>query len=422
MRRCDRRTPRTAAAIAGVILLIALLCGCTVPGRAGPRALDPRTLDVGVFGTESVPQPPDTDERYGRVLEAVRLAEAVAVPSDIDAALRYGDAAPLPTPRDLVGILAKTVAPTLQAHRLVTAFTTGGMDDAAHNRPILGQTRALRLSVLEFPDDDSARAAAQDIDAVDFTVSTDNVSVPLSKYADAHAHWRPSVPTLAATLAHGPFVVTMYIMNPATDINAMTSLATAAFGVELPMLDRFTPTPPDRLTTLPLDRDGMLRRMLPADPGEWPYPSSVLIDDNQVAGWGGFRHTSGIIYGPNGIDQIVRQDDRQPGKHSPTRPDAMAGIDTRFLVRYPNAVEARKFLERRRKAATGTEDPLPGPEHVPDVVCGRIREFGDPDYNRALKFDCFVLDGRYVANVYGGTEQLVLQRAAAQYALLVRNR
>ena len=100
----------------------------------------------------------------------------------------------------------------------------------------------------------------------------------------------------------------------------------------------------------------------------------------------------------------------------------MAGIDTRFLVRYPNAVEARNFLERRRKAAASTEDPIPGPEHVPDAVCGRIREFGDPDYDRALKFDCFVSDGRYVANVYGGTEQLVLQRAAAQYALLVRNR
>ncbi|MFE5287014.1 hypothetical protein ACFRAQ_18805 [Nocardia sp. NPDC056611] len=410
MRRDDPMNRRGHAGRIPLVSIAVLVSACAIAGV--PRAATPelRALDLGGYSGRPLDVPRDTGETYARLLESVRMADAVVSPRAVDPALSQVSAIPVPTPTDAVGILAEATRPTLTAHGMLAGFSIGGTDDPSGS-PTEGAATGLRITVLRMHDPMAAIDTAREIDAADAAVNRDNVTVPFPEYFATHGHWRPRVPTMAVTLAHGPYVVSLYIVDPATDRAAMKALATRALDAELPRLDAFTATAPEALPALSLDPDGMLSRLLPAEPGRWPYPTLFQDEYGLIAGWGGPRRATGVVYGPVVAGQLINR----PGEAGlPVQ--AAAVTDSTRLLRFSDAVGARHALQRLSEP-TATRTVVSAPGGVPEAVCLR-----DADAAPHPEYTCLVLDGRYLASVSGPTEPAVHQMAAAQYAVLVTAR
>ncbi|MEC3957195.1 hypothetical protein VMT65_29470 [Nocardia sp. CDC153] len=414
MHRIDRTERRVYAGFLSAAVVAALVSACAIAGT--PTAATPRlgALDLGGYSGRPLVAPRDAGETYGRVMESARMADAVVSPRDVDPALSRISAVPVPTPEDVVGILAEATWATLVSHGMVAGFSIGGTDDPT-GTPTIGAARSVRITVLRMRDNMTAIDAAREIDARDFAVNHDNVGVGFPEYFATWGHWRTYVPTMAATLAHGPFVVSLFITHPTTDRAAMETLAEKTFDAELPRLDAFAPTSDEQLSTLPMDSDGMLSRLLPTAPGQWPNP--VLAHDEQqlIAGWGGHRSASGVVYGPVVADAWVNR----PGDGDRIPVEGVAITDSARLLRFPDAVAARRALHRLSQP-DAAHTVVTAPPGVPDAVCLR-----DTDTNPAAReseYSCLVLDGRYLALITASTEPDAHHRASAQYALLVTDR
>ncbi|MGW4247888.1 DUF7373 family lipoprotein [Nocardia sp. NPDC004722] len=404
--RSSGRLRRTRSGQASCLAVAVLASACAIAGT--PHATPPDLLGLDLTGYGDRPLSAPADTAYGGLLESARMSEAVVSPSAIDPALRTVAAAPVPAPASAVGILADATVGDLARYGMLAGFSIGGTDtDSGPPQP--GASRAVRLTVLRMRDETAAIDAARRIDADDAAVNRDNVDVPFPEYFATYGHWRPYVASMAATLAHGPFVVTLYLTAATTDRAALRAMATTAFDTELPRLDAFAATPAESLPTLPLDPAGMLGRTLPADPGKWPYPQVFVHDDSRIAGWGGQRDATGVVYGP--VEAAAWSG------FTDAAPEAMAVAGSTHLLRFSDAVAARKAL-RQRRAATLPQFAAAPPPGLPDALCLADRVAVSNGDAQAVV--CLVLHGRYLAVVYGPEETTAHRKASAQYALLVR--
>ncbi|MET9487206.1 hypothetical protein [Nocardia sp. NPDC006630] len=403
---------RTVALVLGGLLLAT---ACTVQGRPAPQYPDPNSLDVGAFSIHPLDEPAGS-EKYGRVVESTRMAEALIDPVEADPALTgtLGAFAVhlLPTAAKATLLLAAPVRAVLEREGMLAGAAVGATEASDAPNPVVGQAKVLSLLILRFPDEGSAQRAAQDIDAVDSAQSPLNVAIPVPGYPAAHAHWRPAVPTAAATVADGVFVATLYAGEIAPDATALTELARKAFDAQLPRLREFAATPRDRLADLPIDRDGMLRRIVPEAPGHWPYPIVVVNTPQRDASWDQVIRGEGVVYGP----RAARLWDDRPQRDRHIELEAVIGLTS--LARYSSAAAARTDYDRavRGYASAPSKRAVPGPAGVPDIYCA---EDTAPAMQGLLRFGCRVLHERYQAMLVGPDLTDIRQRAAAQYGLLV---
>ncbi|KAF0845788.1 DUF7373 family lipoprotein [Nocardia caishijiensis] len=399
MRRCDARL---ASGLLGVVLVAAAVTGCQVSGSAEPVRVDLATLDYGHYQHVPLTAPPGT-EYSGRVIESLRIGEVMVNPAKADSALSVPppdkEAVPLPTPAKVSGVLSEQARAVLTEHGMLAGFLVAGTDTA--------HTRQLTVLALRMPNAAAATAAAAGLDATDAAVSADNVAVSIPKYPAAKAHWRPTVASMAATIAHGAFVVSVYAVHTTPDAAALTTLISAAFDAQLPELDRFVPTPPERFADLPIDGEGMLARMVPEKVGRWSSPAVVLVDADNIAGGKGVLHARGVVYGPNATFLMGSRQQR-------TSANALALVGFDGLKRYFDATEARRAYERGITSWTDLR-LLPGPSGIEDIRCGDAGAVGsEPE----VRYVCALLHGRYIATVFAPTEQQIRQKASAQYSLL----
>ncbi|WP_433665223.1 DUF7373 family lipoprotein [Nocardia sp. CA-128927] len=290
------------------------------------------------------------------------------------------------------------------------AGSVSGTDvEQDEKRPVVGRSRVLTVLVLRFPDAAAAQQAAREIDAVDAAVSPDNVAVAIPNHAAALGHWRPNVPTLAATIAYESFVVTLLIGHTTPDLGAMTGVARKAFDAQMPRLREFSATPRDKLATLPLDRDRLLARMLPEVPGRWPYPVVITRAYEKNAGWHAAIDMSGVVLGPRGA-RLYR------GRKQDPPAELYALTISNGLLQFSDATAARRaFMD-----TSITDDPVlrpaAGPAGVPDARCF---EQLDVPSQYPIRFICEILYGRYTATVHGHDIKDAHQQATAQLGLLV---
>ncbi|MBB5916584.1 hypothetical protein BJY24_005496 [Nocardia transvalensis] len=405
-----------AAAVLGAIALL-LVAGCSTEGNPRPEYPDPGSLDAGAYGVEPLDAPADGNERYGRVLESTRMIEALIDPVEADPALTHfaspGHVIPLPTPATAAVFLAEPVRPVLERNGMLAGAEVDGSDvEAPAHGPVIGSARLLTTIVLRFPDAAAAERAARDIDAVDTAVSPENVAVPIPGQPAAHAHWRPTVPTLAATLATGDYVVSLLAGHTAPDLTALTTLADRAFAAQLPRLREFAATPADRLATLPLDPDGMIRRLVPDAPGRWSYPAVTITSKDVNAGWNATVQGHGVVYGPRA--SRLAGGDRETDH--PVELRAVNGLNV--MYRYADAATARRAFEAssgRYRANSGLRPASP-PGAVPDARCWESLQ---SDALRSTRFLCALVHGRYVAAILTRELKTGQQKMAAQYGLLV---
>jgi hypothetical protein len=399
----------------------ALLAGCGHDGGTGsppaasakPPAVDVSTLDTGKYLTLPRRLGQVASEQEGRMAEAIRMAEAVADPTTVDPTLvEQVVFSPLVTPADVASNISMTgqavVAPVLAKYgmvsgRLLLASNTN-VDTSGSQRPDQ-DVKSVLIMLVRFPDATAAKNAAVEMDAADFAVSPDNVAVPVTKYPAAHGHWRPSNPSMASTLARDDFVIHVLVANPTPNLETLTGMVEKTFDQEIAALDRFQPTPVDRIAKLPKDPDGLLGRLVDLTPGTEPTLS-----------------TSVASYGPNGARQVQNE------REITDRAYENAGVDRAALWIDPKLGGSTLLRARDRDAAitlmaeeiatdADIDHPVDGVRGLSDSKCFALKPDSSTDAP-ALQVECYVQYDRYVAGTYGGDQADARRRAAAQYALL----
>ncbi|WP_278262197.1 hypothetical protein [Nocardia sp. AG03] len=401
----DQRTP-VIAALGAVAVLLA---GCSaVTGTATPGEIDVRTLDVGRYTTtpadiESGRKPTD-----GAILEGLRMGGAIVFPHDVDADLTHNWGTDvLETPRRTAdaSAISNVNLPVLERHRMITGFDIAEGDRAfdAKTPAIETDARVTRVVLLRFPGAAAAEAAARDLEATDFAVSPDNQPVPIPGYAAAHAHWRPGVKTIGATFAHGEIVVSLFLQHPSPDIDALARRVAAMLDAQVPLLEQFTPTAPDRLADLPRDPDGLLRRTL--IPG--PANQQIAVSSREFGAWPG---RASLHYRPSEPAELAAAWDRGGV-------DSVANSYTTTLFRFRDEDAATDFGDTWQRTLSSSTHPVSAPENLPGAHCAERRSAP----GSAALTRCYVSYRRYGAFVSGPEPTGVRQQAAAQYALLANS-
>ncbi|WP_433194048.1 DUF7373 family lipoprotein [Nocardia sp. CA-107356] len=413
MNRAD--PTRSVAAAAVAVMVLVLTVGCALQGHPIPANPNPTSLDIGLNSIEPLAVPPNDNESYGRTLESVRMAEAMIDPVEADASLKFafdtGGAMPLPTPAKATRVLAKSVRPVLERYGMLAGFMVGGADKEQIGPPVIGRSRLLTIVLLRFPDATAARQAAREMEATDAAVSSDNVSVAIPNQPSASAHWRPNVPTLAATMAHESFVISVLVGHTSPDLAVLTAVARQAFEAQSTRLRDYSATPRDRLATLPLDTDGMLAKLIAEVPGRWPFPAVAMTDYEQNAGWYAAAIVTGIVLGPRGTYLYG-------SRQRPSSVELEAVNIWNELDRYPDAVSARRAFSDPEQDQNPELRAASAPDAVPDVRCA---EQLDVPPQLPLRFTCRLIHGRYIALIRGRDLKSTHQQLAAQLGLLLNS-
>jgi hypothetical protein len=345
--------------------------------------------------------------------EAIRMAEAIADPLNVDPTLvKLTSLNPLTTPADVATNISATgeavVAPVLAKYGMVAGHLLMASNtelDASSTEAPEQDPKSVLIMLVRFPDASAAKNAAVEMDAADFAVSRDNVPVPITKYPAAHGHWRPNNPSMASTLAHDEFVVHLLVSNPTPNLETLTGMVEKTFDLEIPMIDRFEPTPVDRIAKLPKDPEGLIGRLVDLTPGTEPTLSNFVAS-----------------YGPNGARQVQSESEIKDRSYENAGVDqAAVWVDATLggstVLRTRDHEAAITLMAKEIDADEDIDHPVGGVRGLSDSKCFAVKPTVTADAP-GVKAQCYVVYDRYVAGVYGSEETDAQQRAAAQYTLL----
>jgi len=402
---------------AGISAALLAGCGKTVaiapPSATSskPPAVDAATLDTGKYLTLPRKLGQVASEEEGRMAEAIRMAEAVADPTAVDPSLVVQTVfGPLITPSDVASNISLTgqavVAPVLAKYGMVSGrvlmASNTELDPSGEQKPEQ-DVKTVMIMLLRFPDAASAKSAAVEMDAADFAVSPENVPVPVTKYPTAHGHWRSTHPSLASTLAHNDFVIHVLVLNPTPNLETLTGMVEKTFDQEIAVLDKFAPTPVQRISKLPKDPYGLIGRLVDLTPGTEPPLSTTVAS-----------------YGPNGARQVQNEREMKDKAYETAGVDqAGVWIDPKLggssLLRARDHDAAAQLMDAEVATDADIDHPIDGVPGLADSKCFALTPESSTE---GFKFECYLQYDRYVAGTYSGDEADTRQRAAAQYALL----
>ncbi|MEU6580780.1 hypothetical protein [Nocardia sp. NPDC046763] len=399
--RSARITVRTvAAAVLAVSVMVSAGCGSDSQ-PAQEETVDLSKLDTGSFATK--PQDPTTSdpEKRGRLLEGLRLGNAVPLVSDIDPSLSYNPDS------TLVFIEPNSFGGHLNVDHFaddtkgfIAGFATSGRPS---EDPALGYT--LTNAIMTFDSEAAATSAATALAHTGFALRGSPEVDPLqsSQHPAAQIIWAPTEQRLASWFPTGKLLIFSMIdqaenysveqtFGVATE-PAPLDLVDKAINVTTDRLKTFQPTPPDKLAGLPLDTDGMLRLTLPRPAGD---PTA-----NAFTG----------VLDQHGALHMVNKPIKYRELFDKTGTD-LVSYGAVVLVRTRDTASAQTFLD-----TTSTSRFLHRIDPPTGLPTARCSKYKGPD-EHAAPFACYVSYGRYVATVWSQQQQDLYQRTSAQYAIL----
>ncbi|MGW4246852.1 DUF7373 family lipoprotein [Nocardia sp. NPDC004722] len=412
----------------GALALALTACGSQVDGTPHPGEIDVRHLAVGNYPTDPLDfrMTYQHNENDGQKLAMGRLADNVVIGADVDP--KFGHNLLTQFLSSSSKVFAGAVQPVLESNGLLFGYSAAASTheiavEASYHisdnfNPFAGgqdnpQATSFTVSVLQFPDPQRARTAADQMEAADFAVAADsNVHLTLDKQPDAKAHWRPGIPSMAATLAHGSYVVNVFAIQPTPDLDGLRKLTDQIFAAQLPLLDQTPALSKREMFHLNYDPDLMLRRTL--HPADYTSPHQFVETTHTPRG---YLHTvedqatGKRLLDDNGVDRISTA--KQGG--------------LLFRARDPKAATA---LWTAINQLGGT--PADAPPGLPDTTCvqnpnprpGWVLS-DDPDsyarWDADNKYLCTIHYDRYVARVASSQLADAQQKAAAQYAVLANS-
>lgn len=412
---------RLLAVAASVLVLGGVVAACGVEGTPLPseEKVDTSMLSPGPYRTVARVAPESSvgpDVRWLR--EAQRMAGYIPDPVDIDSELT--------TKTDPTGVLRNGASLVNAESGGIGANDLGALADVAGKYHFLGgfstargndqgvNSRYLVNSLLRFPDPESAARAAMEMKqaVMDWNNNPKYSSVTglgpptdvaVRGYPDARAFYFPTG-MVSSWYATGPLVAHTVAVDPEKPADAVSQRVTKALDAQADLLRDFVPTAAENLSTLTIDRDGILARTLAFREGQ-------SINTSQEA----YYSARGILhFAENGtLYRNMLRDN---------------GVD---LAAYNNAVVLRArdregawhlqsgWLQSHRKGYDGY-DPQIG---QPAITCVKKRDSHDDTAEKlaSTRFQCAITFGRYMAEVSSGQELDIKQRASAQLALLVNN-
>lgn len=384
-----------------VIATVALTlssCGSSVDGTPTAAEIDVRKLDVGSYSTDPI----DLQFRYipqlyfGKEIAAMRLLDKIAIGTEIDPSLTRNSSGAIAEAKEG---LNKDIS-----QGFVTALEQNGMlygvrTDKRQRKetdPTDGD-ELVDMSVYQFPDKESAAAAAKAFEEADFAIARDqNQPVRLDKYPNALSHWRPGIRTIGSRLAEGNYLLDIFARTPQPELPQLTQLLEHIYDVQIPMLRELPPLSKRDILHLPYDPNGMHRKTLAAK--GFYGPSLLTAGSFTTRGFLNVSNADGKILADKGKIEAV---------------STTEGYTT--LFRSADAAGAQALAEELHRRVKISIDP---PQGVPDAFCEENTEeqvFTDKRYR------CVVRYGRYVGRVSSSQVKDAQQRAAAQYAVLANS-
>lgn len=393
------------AIVVATIVTAGVLAGCSsVAGTALPGEPDVRTLEVGPYAVDRHRYDQESGGA-GALLEGMRMSEAVVPTIQIDPSLVYGRGSTVVADsEEALKFLANVSKPVLDNHDMIVGFAASGADKAdppGQTRPG-NDTTAITTVVLRFRDEATAKLAARELEDADMGVSPDNRRLGSTEHPDAYLHWRPGIASVGAFLAHREFVISLYVQRPRADSDDLVTWADKTFDAQVPALDRFQPTPADKLDTLKVDPENLLARVVVDD------RSDLEPDARAFA-----------IFGANQGIHAADDEAAVARLFEETGTDKIAVAEASSVTRARDAEAAVKLLDGLIESVSDLFDPLPAPNDVPGAKCLQLNSSGDPE--REYKYRCYVPYKRYVGLVTSDKEPDVRQKVAAQYALLANS-
>lgn len=356
-------------------------------------------LDIGPYST----QRPDSgfddqpSSTRGMLVESLRLGERVVFGSDVAPEFSAEHGGTVLTTNSGFRNADGVSAPAMQPFHPLGAFASNAADT-----PYIGEYHKhyeLSVSLVAFPDDQSAADAAVALEHNDFGANGSNVPVSLPSYPAALSHWRPGTPNLGSWMAFKSVVIAVYVESLQADLDQLTGFVSKAYQQQLPKLDGYMPTTPDQLAMLKMDQDKLLTRLVKTDDAIPEQRSFAVYSPRGFAGQSTDPAT------------VVRDFDAQGVK-------AIAVSDNKYLYKLSDAAAARNYATHLANDPTVSKYVrMAGVPAAADIMCFKATQ-PNPTTISARRFRCLIPHEGFVAEVFSDQESDVRQLAAAQYLLL----
>lgn len=246
-------------------------------------------------------------------------------------------------------------------------------------------------AVLEFPDAAAAKQAATDLAAAAKSDGDSKLTVPGYPAAAGWAGKSDKKVDAHAFLAAGSLV--LYSWTSALPAKKAELPATVAryYKMQIEAVKGFTPTPKDKLATLPYDPDGVYARTLPVAPGKGDVTNGAYTGKAMLHYMSSYAN-DGKLYAETGVDAGGE------GRSTVYRAKDNAGA-TKIRDAY--------YQERRAQSPDMRDYPLPG---SPGITC--LQDTLNASYY------CTGAVGRYAFEYLSDSENDVKKSMESQIAML----
>jgi hypothetical protein len=371
--------------------------------------VDISLLDPGKYPI--APQPPlgnAGSEHDGRLVEGRRMASYVVGPWQADARLTN----PGSNGAAVVGEFKQFSAvlwPPIIGGAYDLPFVVGFVSERQTSGP--DPQMSLRNAVLRFADPAAASAAAQGMyaKAMDMPrvpsatpiVTEPERAVPIPGHPDAAGalltfqEGSQTVRELSVFTAHGPYVL-VQVARCVAGADCEAPLAARTLDVQIPLIDKFSPTAPDQFAALPRDPTGLVARTLPLPSDQATSTSGAAYE---IAGALHFEENP-VQIGPAltaaGVDYVS------------------TGLTTVYQAK--DAASAQTLSQTYSDAAAATTaaqgaTPVPG---LPQSRCTRVAGSN----GLVPRYWCLATAGRYTIKAVARQLDTAHQQLAAQYRML----
>lgn len=395
--------------------MIALLAGCsggTTDGTATkgttPTA-DPSALDPGSYPTS--PRPPlgeaGTDD-VGRFIEGRRMAGFVVGPWQVDPTLSQIGSAPAKV-LDRRNQVSQVIWPSMMTRFPALPLIVGFVSERRSSTP--GDPTVVRNAALQYPFPETAASVAQGLSegALNIVV-VDNAtgpvpsepvrSVPIPGHPGvsgalmAYPDGDKTVHELTVISSRGPNVLIQVIQfaTPEREIE----LAGRILDLQVPLIDKFVPTEPAPLASLPRDPSGLLARTVPLKPGQgdsmsdadYDQAGALQLEDNPIQ--------AGAAMQEAGVDTVA--------------------VSETTVYQARDGEAAQQLAQSLGDDTVERQSTQPAAE-VPGLAGSRCLRAEDPN-TRVARNWCIATKDRYAFKTVARDLNNAHQQMAAQYLML----
>lgn len=378
-------------------------CSSTVSGVAAkaPEQSDSDGVNVALMDTGRYPtragHPFGTagDPQMGAYLEAVRMAEFVVGPWEVDATLKnmaVFNTGPVSNVRGLKNDIGEEPLNIAAAHGFIAGFST------SRSSPEPGPQKALVNLVMRFSDTDSAAAAAQEMaEKASQPSDAPKQPVPIPRHPEAMASGCDLVnrgKTVQSYSAHGSYVLYQWA-NATAGVDPGTQLVAGILDLQTARIDGFALTDPAKLADLPIDPTGqMLARAMPPPQGQDALPYAGVYPPGGALHFEQDPRESASLFTSTGVEMVAYR--WGPTVYEAHDDQGAARVADRFI------------------ADTGDAKPTGAVRGLPVAKCFAARDSID---NKAI-FECLARADRYAFSAIALQETDAKQMVSAQYRIL----